>query len=387
MTTTTETRPAAPLAPVAVTLSPAARTPIEPSVIPFDPEVATRVRTEVDRAIQRSVKGLEYLTTGDPAVGQTPKDIIYSRGTLKLYRYRPLADEVYRVPVLLVMSLVSKPYILDLTPGQSLVEFLLRQGFDVFMIDWGVPRPEDRRLTIEDYVLDFIPDCISRVQQVTAESEVSIVGYCMGGLLASLYAATHPAGPLKNLACFTTPINYDGMGLQRQWADPRYFDVDRVVDTLGNVPPELLSASFDMLRPASRVAGQIRLWDNMWNDEFTKSFRLFDRWAADQIPFPGECFRQTTKDLMWANKLVKGEMTVGGRPARLEDITVPVLHVAAEHDHIVPAEASRDFIELVGSADKQEIVMKGGHVSLVAGGNAMYRLWPKLDRWLADRSC
>jgi polyhydroxyalkanoate synthase len=284
------------------------------------------------------------------------------------------------------MSLVSKPYILDLTPGQSLVEFLVKQGFDVFMIDWGVPRPEDRRLRLEDYVMDLIPECIGKVLDETGEDEVSIVGYCMGGLLATLYAAVYPEGPLKNLACFTTPVNYDGMGLQRQWADPRWFDVDRIVDTLGNVPAEMLYQSFDMLRPVSKAVGQVKLWDNMWNDEFTRSYRLFDRWGADQIPFPGETFRQTTKELMWGNKLVKGELELGGRKADLANITVPVLHVTAEHDHIVPAEASKDLVALVGSEDKQDIVMKGGHVSLVAGGNAIFRLWPQLDRWLADRS-
>ena len=135
--------------------------------------VEERVRNEVERTIQRGIKGLEYISTGDPAVGVTPKDVIPSRGTLKLYHYRPMSDEVYRVPVLLVMSLVSKPYILDLTPGQSLVEFLLKRGFDVFMIDWGIPRPEDKRLKFEDYVLDFIPDCIDKVLQSSGEPDVS----------------------------------------------------------------------------------------------------------------------------------------------------------------------------------------------------------------------
>ncbi len=360
--------------------------PATPPISGAEQTVADRVRVEVDRTIQRAVKGLEYISTGDPAVGLTPKDVIHSRGQMKLYHYRPQTEEIYRIPVLLVMSLVSKPYILDLTPGQSLVEYLVKQGFDVFMMDWGVPRPEDKRMALEDYVLDLIPESIAKVQETTGETDISLVGYCMGGLLSVLYAALHPDGPLKNLACFTTPINYDGMGLQKQWADPRWFDVDRIVDTLGNVPPDLMLSSFDMLRPVSKAIGQVRLWDNMWNDEFTRSFRLFDRWAADQIPFPGECFRQTTKELMWANKLVNGGLILGGREVALKNITVPLLHVTAEHDHIVPAAASKDLVALVGSEDKQDIVMKGGHVSLVAGGNAIYRLWPQLDTWLGARS-
>jgi len=351
-----------------------------------DSSIASRVRAEIERAIQRNIKGLQYLTSSPPTLGLTPKDVIYSRGTLKLYHYRPIADEVYRVPVLLTMSLVSKAYILDLAPGQSFVEYLLKQGFDVYMIDWGIPRPEDSRLRLEDYVLDFMPDCISRILADSAVPDISIIGYCMGGVLALLYAALHLDGPLRNLVCLTTPVNYDGMGLMRRWSDRRYFDVDRIVDALGNVPPEMLSASFEMLRPVGRVVTQIRLWDNMWNDEFVKSYRMFDRWAADQIPFPGECFRQTTKELMWENKLHKKELVLGGRLVDISKIRVSLLAVMAEHDHIVPYEAAKDLVGMVSSTDKREIVLKGGHVSLVAGPNASRRLWPELDRWLSERS-
>lgn len=345
-----------------------------------------RVRSEIDRTLARGIKGLEYISTGDPRVGLTPKEVIYERGTLKLFHYTPQSDEVYRTPLLLVMSLVSKPYILDLTPGQSLVEFLLKQGYDVYMIDWGVPRREDRYLRLEDYVLDFIPECIGLVQEDSGEEAISLVGYCMGGLLSVLYTALNPDGPVRNLACFTTPIDFHGMELFCRWTDRRYFDVDEIVDSLGNVPPEVLLASFDMLRPVSKVTGQIRLWDNMWNDDFVRSFRMVDRWAADQIPFPGEAFRQCIKEFQWDNKLVNGGFKLGGRDVNVSDVRVPFVHIVAEHDHIVPYAAARVLVPMVGSEDKEEIVLKGGHVSLVAGGNAIYRLWPRLDAWLMERS-
>lgn len=353
---------------------------------PREATIEERVREQVERTIQRSIKGLEYISTGDPAVGLTPKEVIHSRGTLRLYHYTAQSDEVYRVPVMLVMSLVSKPYILDLTPGQSLVEFLLKKGFDVYMIDWGVPRPEDTRLTLEHYVLDFIPDCADRVLKDSGEDELSVVGYCMGGQLATMYGALNTDGPMKNLACFTTPVDANGMTLFKQWTDRRYFDVDRIVDTLGNIPPELLFASFDMLKPAAKVAKSVQLWDKIWDDDFVRSYRMFDRWAADQIPFPGETFRKVTKDMMWENKFVKNEMEVGGRRVDLGKIKVPFMHVVAEHDHIVPYEAAKPLVPMVGSEDKREVMLKGGHVSLVAGGNAIYRLWPQLESWLGERS-
>jgi polyhydroxyalkanoate synthase len=176
------------------------------------------------------------------------------------------------------------------------------------------------------------------------------------------------------------------MGLHRKWSDRRYFDVDRIVDTLGNVPPDLIYASFEMLRPAQRVVGQIKLWDNMWNDDYVRSYRMFDRWAADQIPFPGEAFRQTTKELMWENRLYKNELVLGGRRVDLSRIRVPFIHVMAEHDHIAPYAAAKDLAALVGSEDKRDLVLKGGHVSLVAGSNASRRLWPQIDTWLSERS-
>jgi polyhydroxyalkanoate synthase len=141
-----------------------------------------------------------------------------------------------------------------------------------------------------------------------------------------------------------------------------------------------------MLRPGARIAGNIRLLDNLWNDDYVKSFRMFDRWASDTLPLAGEYFRETTKKLMWGNELNHGTMEVGGRPVDLGRITAPFLHVTAEHDHIVPSEASAPLIDKIGSTDKEQVTMKGGHVSLVAGGNAIKRLWPKLVDWLGERS-
>jgi len=345
-----------------------------------------RMQTEVQRAIQRSIKGVEYFSTSGPTLGSTPKDILHSRGTMNLYHYRPLAREVYRVPVLIVMATTNRGYILDMVPGQSFIEFLLKRGYDVYMLDWTPPKPEERCLRMEDYVLDFIPDCIRRVQQDSGEQDVSVIGYCFGGVLSLLYGSVFPDGPMKNLICFTTPIDFRKLELFSNFADRRYFDVDHLVDTVGNVPPEMILSSFEMLRPASRVVSQVQLWENIWNDEYVNSFRMFDRWATDTLPLAGEYFRTITKDLLWDNKLYNGTMTVGGRPVDLANIKVPVLHAVAEHDHIVPYDAAKHLIAKVGSNDKEEVMLKGGHVSLVAGANAIKRLWPKLDSWLGGRS-
>ncbi|WP_425228321.1 alpha/beta fold hydrolase [Sphingomonas sp.] len=353
----------------------------------FAPELFTAAASEFERALTRNIKGLEYFTTAGPQLGATPKDVLLERGTMRLYHYRPLVDDVYRVPILLVMATTNRGYIFDMVPGQSLVEYLGRAGFDVFMLDWEAPRADEKSLTLDSYVLDFLPAAVERVKRETGETDVSLIGYCFGGVLSLLWAALEgKAAGLKNLVTFTTPVDFSAMEMFQAWSDRRFFDVDRLVDTLGNCPGDYLYSAFDMLRPGARMAGQVRLIDQLHDDEFVKSFRMFDRWASDVLPLAGEYFRETTKALMWDNRLLAGTMEVGGRAVDLSAIKVPFLHVAALHDHIVPTAASAPLIGLVGAADKEEVVLKGGHVSLVAGGNAVRRLWPKLVDWLGQRS-
>ncbi|HRY04243.1 MAG TPA: alpha/beta fold hydrolase, partial [Beijerinckiaceae bacterium] len=258
-------------------------------------DTVERLRREVDLAIQRGFKGVNYLTSGAPEVGQSRKDVLATRGTMRLYHYHPLVDEVYRVPVLIVMATTNRGYILDLAPGNSFVEYLLKAGYDVFMLDWAAPVPAEKNLRIEDYVLDFIPDCLRRIRKETGENDVSIAGYCFGGVLSLLFTALAGKEGPKNLVCFTTPIDFKQMKLFQNWSSQKHFDVDRLVDTYGNVPPEMIHSSFEMLRPASRAAAQVTLWDNIWNDEFVRGYRQLDRWGNDTLPLAGEYFRQTTK--------------------------------------------------------------------------------------------
>lgn len=349
-------------------------------------DIAGQIETLIRRTINRNIKGLEYFRSPKPQIGVTPKDLVYERGTLKLYHYRPIADEIYRVPLLLVMATTNRGSIFDLMPGHSLVEFLLRRGYDVYMMDWEAPLPHEKSLSLADYVLGFLPDSIERIKQRSGEPDVTLVGYCMGGVLSVIYQSLHPDGPAKNLVTFTTPTDFSKMEMFNVFTDKEHFDVDMLVDTIGNVPSEIVFNGFSMRSPASRTAANARLWDNLWNDAFVESYRKVDAWAVDMLPLAGEYFRDTIKKLMWDNAMLKGELEVDGRIADPRTITIPFLHVVALHDDLVPYDASHPLISLVASQDKEEIVLKGGHVSLIAGANAAKRLWPNLDSWLQERS-
>ena len=355
---------------------------------PAAAELGANLRNPMQRALERMGIDAEDFASITGALGVTAKETIYAQGTMKLHHYRPLADDVYRVPVLIVTSLVNQPYILDLAPGQSMVEFLLRQGFDVFLIEWGRPRREHKDLVLEDYVLERIPACIERVQQVSGEKDVSIIGYCVGGLLAALYAAlTPPApkGPLKNLVCMAAPVNGDGLESLKAWMG-KDFDEEALLAQYGNVPGDWVQNALRALRPFGKLAGAMSLLNNMDKIDAVRSNLRMGKWETDNLPFPGGVFRQMVNGFLRKNQLVKGTWVIGGQRVKLGDIKVPFLHLLAQDDHITPYASSKDLVQLVGSLDKQEIIVKGGHVGLVAGRGAELRMWPALEDWLAQRS-
>ena len=181
-------------------------------------EVDVRVDQLIRRTLQRNIPGLADLpqTESELEVGCSPKELVYTRETARLYHYTPMSDEVYRVPILIVMSPVAKGYILDLAKGQSFVEYFLRRGHDVYMLDWIAPRAEQKHLSFSNYVRDLVGDCVDKVAEDSGEPDITLVGYCMGGILSACYTALNPDGPVKNLACFTTPINGDGMTLHKR---------------------------------------------------------------------------------------------------------------------------------------------------------------------------
>ena len=175
---------------------------------------ADRIAGEVERAIQRSIKGLEYFASPAPVVGHTPKEVILERGTLHLYHYLPVTSEIYRIPILIVMATSNRGYILDLAPGQSFVEYMIGRGYDVYLIDWSPPASADSGLRFEDYTLRFIPECVQHVREDSGERDVTVIGYCMSGVLSVMWAALHPDDQPANLVCFTTPIDFSKKGRQ-----------------------------------------------------------------------------------------------------------------------------------------------------------------------------
>ena len=336
---------------------------------------------------QRFKKVSEVLTKNpEPKVGQSPKEVIWTKNKAKLYRYHS-QKITNKVPLLLVYALINKPYILDLTPGSSLVEYLTNQGHDVYLLDWGTPGLEDRNMKLDDYIMDYIPRAVQKVLKTSNADEISVLGYCMGGTMTSIFAALHPELPIRNLIFLTSPFDFSDTGLFTNWLDERYFNLDKVVDTFGIVPPEMIDLGNKLLKPLVNYIGPyVSLADRVENDSFVKSWTLMQKWVHDGIPFPGEAFRQWIGEFYQKNKLINDELYIRGKQVQLSKIKANILNIAAQRDHIAAPEQVKPLLEKVASKDKTFHLTPTGHVSVVVGGGATKGTYPTIDQWLKQRS-
>jgi polyhydroxyalkanoate synthase len=350
------------------------------------PEAVAQWQEEFDRNVKRvrNLTGM-VLNPTEPKVGQTPREEVYKRGKSRLYRYA--SPRRHRTPLLFVPNLgISRPYIFDLLPGGSFVEHMTREGFDFFLLDWGVFGPEDNGLDVEQCVSAILPRMARKVLEVSGAPELSVLGYCMGAPLSASFVATHPECPVRNFIDMAGPIDFAKVGLFGLWLDKRFFNVDRVVDALGSVPADLVKAGFKLIKPTMDLSTNLNLWWNLWNDKYVEGFNALNKWANEYVAFPGEFFRQWVRDFYQDNKLCRGELVLGGRPVRLGDIACPVFVVGAKEDYIAPPECVRALIDLVASRDKEYVELPGGHISLIAGRGAATHCWPKVSSWLGARS-
>jgi polyhydroxyalkanoate synthase len=338
------------------------------------------------RNLRRTAKAMELVSDPtEPPIGLTPRVEVYRRNKTRLYRYE--GPRSRRTPLLFVPNLgISRPSIFDLQPRASFVEFMCGQGFDFFLLDWGVYGEEDNGLTVDECVTGILPRVVRKTLEASGAPEVSVVGYCMGAPLSACFVALHPEVPVRAYVNMAGPIDFSQAGLFARWLDKRFYDVDRVVDTVGAIPADWVRVGFKLLRPTMDVTTALNLWWNLDNDAYVEGYRALSRWANEYVPFPGEFFRQWVKEFYQENRLIRKELRLGGRLVDLERIRCPVFVAAGAEDYIAPAPCVRALLDHVGTEDKTYLELPGGHISLIAGRSASRYCWPPVSEWLARRT-
>jgi polyhydroxyalkanoate synthase subunit PhaC len=346
--------------------------------------MAENILKELAQTGAKLVNGYDNLVrVGDVDVATTPKELVFKVDKIKLYRYTRSTPAKFKTPVVFSYALVNRHDMLDLQPDRSFIKNLLEFGLDIYMIDWGYPTRADKDVTLDDYVNWFLDDIVDFVRRNNGVSKVNLAGICQGGTLSIIYSALHPE-KIKNLITFVTPVDFStNDGLLFRWSKDINFD--RLVDAYGTVPGEFLNNGFSMLKPMMRINKYMGVVDTLQEKDKMLNFLRMEKWINDSPSQSGECFRQFMKDLYQENKLVKGELEVGGTKVKLENITMPLLNIYAAEDHLVPPAATIPLNKHVGTKDAELYKFPGGHIGVFVGGRSQKELAPAVAKWLKDR--
>jgi len=341
--------------------------------------------------LSERLKTFNRLLTTKAAIAQTPKELVWTLNKARLYRYIPVISQEKRhpIPLLLVFALMNRPTILDLRPGHSFVEYMVNRGYDVYLLDWGIPGPEDKHLKFDDYTLDYMPRAIRKLKALSGVTEFSLLGWCIGAILTTIYASLRPDDGLRNLLLLTAPLDFtnrDELTFAR-WTDEKYFDVDKVLSAFGNMPGEMIDYGAKALKPVENYIGNyFKLWESLDNPDVVEAWHSMNTWVTDIFPMAGGAYRQLIVDLYRNNRLIKGELKIRGEVVDLKRLRANLLNVIAQADHITPPCQSEALLPMVGSTDKEIYSVRGGHIGIMAGSGAHKQTWPHIDSWLAPRS-
>lgn len=342
---------------------------------------------------------------------QSDYELVLSDRIMSLRRYLPLEEDAIEIsgerlsvsgarcaiPLLLIPPLAATSVIFDLMPQRSLVRYFLAQGFDVYLVDWGEVTADHTDISLETYVLEWMPAIVAKVKKLSQTDKISMLSYCMGGLLALMYLATSGDRSTRNLITIASPIDMHSSGVAGKVLS-RFYGPAQALSKLFNVslldlparffhvPGWLSSAAFKLTNPMGYLVNSYDKFINLWDRAYLEESLTMSKWFDEMVDYPGETVKEMAVHMLLNNKLASGRVRVGKTRAQLDQIQCNLLAFAGTDDNIVSVAAARKILELVSSQDKSFCVVPGGHAGVFAGSNAPKHAWHISAGWLLERS-
>lgn len=354
----------------------------------------------VSNAIERQTHAAHFVVAD-----LTPYDLIHEDGLLSVRCYRPLEEtpeparsKRHRVPVLLVPPLAADPLNFDLLPQRSLVRFLLQEGFKVYLVDFGSPDKDHSHLGLSDYTTRMLPAAIVAVRKNSRVKDISLFGYCMGGLFCLVHAGWAHDPKIKNIVTIASPIDMHQIGVAGQLLAAmrtpmrlvrRYtgFRIHQLDPARLNVPGWVSSLAFKLTNPMGTLTNYLDLLMNLWDRDYVTQHDTMATWFNDMHAYPGGIVQDFVVRVGLDNALSKGRVRLGkDQEALLDRIDASLLAIAGTGDKIVTVEAARKVMDIVGSTDKLFKLAPGGHAGVFAGSKAPATTWRMAADWLKPRS-
>lgn len=367
----------------------------------------------VSNAIERRRHSENFVVAG-----LTPFETIHTDGLMSVRRYAPLADdeilvggrrrtvahEAQRIPVVLVPPLAATSLNFDLLPNRSLVKFLLSYGYRVYLVDWGDPQTDHHHLGLAHYTTCMLPDALAHIRADSGEDDLSLFGYCMGGLFCLIYAGWSQDARIRNIITVASPIDSHQIGVAGkllQMMDVPLRALQRAVPAVRRLPfhglpvdPRWLrvpgwmnAAVFKLTNPLGTLQGYLDLLMNLWDRDYVTEYQTMATWFNRMHDYPGGIVQDFVLKVGIGNQLARGKLKLSrDQRVRLDRIDCALLAIAGSDDRIVSVDAARKVLDIVASQDKQFEIAPGGHAGVFGGSRAPATTWTLAADWLATRS-
>jgi polyhydroxyalkanoate synthase len=309
----------------------------------------------------------------------------------------PIERRQHAVPLVLVPPLGVTTETFDLMPQRSLVRYMAARGFKTYLVDWGRPRREHAHFGLADYADRMFNTALDRIRRHSGSEDVSLMGWCMGGLLCLLHQGLEQDPHIRNIVTIASPIDLRGGGivagaaqalnapaqLIRRFTDFRLSVLD---PARLHVPAWATTLGFKLTDPIGSVTTYWDLVTRLWDREFVESHTTTSDYLNNMLLYPGGVVAELAAKIAVDNKLAKGRIEVGDRVAELDRIRSALLVFAGATDHLVAPKIAQRIVDVVASTDKEFHVAPGGHMGVILGAKAQGAVWLQAADWLAARS-
>ncbi|MBZ2187900.1 alpha/beta fold hydrolase [Alcanivorax sp. JB21] len=344
--------------------------------------------------------------------GMTPYDTVYQGDPMSVRYYPPPSDswiemaggervpvapQRFPVPLVLVPPLGVTTEVFDLMPHRSLVRYMAARGFHVYLIDWGKPERRHATLSMKDYAVTMFDTALEEVRRHADIEDVSVMGWCMGGLLSLLHTGLERDHHIQNLITVASPIDLRGGGLVaraatalntparliRKFSDWRLHSLD---PSKLHAPGWLTTLGFKLTDPIGSITTYWDLLTRLWDREFVENYSTTADYLNNMLEYPGGVIQDMVIKFAIDNQMAAGRVEFRGTVADMSLIEANFLVFAGDTDILVPPEIARRSVELVSSQDREFHVVPGGHMGVILGSKALKSVWAPSADWLSTRS-
>ncbi len=341
----------------------------------------------------------------------TPYEIVYQEGNMRVRHYLPLegidimldgkpipiSSERHRVPVVMIPPLGATAVNFDLFPDRSIVKYLMANGFDVYLIDWGEVGRGQRKQNLEHYISVWFPNALKAIRKDSGKRNLSLIGYCMGGLLSLMYMGHKHDRYVKNIVTVVSPVNWYENGAAGQLiklinknakavSGVMNVRLSKLPDSVFHIPGWMVALIFKMTDPLGSLKSYYDGMINMWDRDFLIRRKTMEQWFNKMEDYSGGMIKDALTEFMHDNKLAKGKLKLGKGEIDLTAIDTPLLAFAGKTDNLVSIKSAKHLLNLVSSEDKEFHVVPGGHAGAFAGKKSFESTWPITVDWLSTRS-